>query len=78
MAILCFVFPTKVEGFLSGRITDNFIKKYREDPDLQNFIDFLQMEVRRRRFKLSKVFESYLFLLCGVLVSLLWAEFQKL
>lgn len=44
VAILCFVFPAKVEGFLAGRITDNFIKKYREDPDLQNFIDFIQQE----------------------------------
>jgi tetraspanin-33 len=46
VAILCFVFPTKVEGMISDSLTDNAIKKYREDPDLQNLIDFIQQEVR--------------------------------
>jgi hypothetical protein len=46
IAILCFVFPHKIEGVVSSYLTDNVIKKYREDADLQNLIDFIQQEVR--------------------------------
>lgn len=46
LAIVCFVFPQKVEEIISSSyLTDNVIKKYREDADLQNLIDFVQQEV---------------------------------
>ncbi|CAL8140216.1 unnamed protein product [Orchesella dallaii] len=46
VAVLCFVFPNKMEGIIASYLTDNVIKKYREDPDLQNLIDFIQIEFR--------------------------------
>lgn len=45
VAVLCFVFPNKMEGIIASYLTDNVIKKYREDADLQNLIDFIQIEV---------------------------------
>ncbi|CAG7731742.1 unnamed protein product [Allacma fusca] len=44
VATLCFVYPNRVEGIISNYLTDNVIQKYREDPDLQNLIDFVQQE----------------------------------
>jgi len=44
IGILCFIFPGSVEGIISSYLTDNVIKKYREDADLQNLIDFIQQE----------------------------------
>ncbi len=52
LAIVCFVFPQKVEGIISSYLTDNVIKKYREDADLQNLIDFVQQEVMYSFYKL--------------------------
>ena len=46
VAILCFVYPNRVEGLISNYLTDNVISKYREDADLQNLIDFIQQEVK--------------------------------
>lgn len=34
-----------MEGIIASFLTDNVIKKYREDADLQNLIDFIQIEV---------------------------------
>jgi len=45
LATLGFVFPQKVTGVLEKHLTSKLIEFYREDPDLQNIIDFTQQEV---------------------------------
>ncbi|KAH8420276.1 hypothetical protein KR009_008580, partial [Drosophila setifemur] len=45
-AIICFVFPQYMNTFLEKQFTDKIIHSYREDPDLQNFIDFAQQEFK--------------------------------
>lgn len=44
VAIVGFVFPTKMNTMLEESLTDKIIQNYRDDPDLQNFIDFAQQE----------------------------------
>ncbi|TDG40641.1 hypothetical protein AWZ03_012937 [Drosophila navojoa] len=44
IAIICFVFPQNMNSFLEDQFTDKIIHSYRDDPDLQNFIDFAQIE----------------------------------
>ncbi|XP_023169427.1 tetraspanin-33 [Drosophila hydei] len=44
IAIICFVFPQNMNSFLEDQFTDKIIHSYRDDPDLQNFIDFAQKE----------------------------------
>lgn len=46
VAIVGFVFPHTLQTLLEESFTDKIIQTYREDPDLQNFIDFGQQEVR--------------------------------
>lgn len=46
MAIVGFVFPHTLQSLLEESFTDKIIQTYREDPDLQNFIDFGQQEVK--------------------------------
>lgn len=46
VAIMGFVFPHTMQSVLEENFTDKIIHTYREDPDLQNFIDFAQQEVR--------------------------------
>jgi tetraspanin-33 len=46
VAIVGFVFPHTLQSLLEESFTDKIIQTYREDPDLQNFIDFGQQEVR--------------------------------
>ena len=46
VAIVGFVFPHTLQSLLEESFTDKIIQSYREDPDLQNFIDFGQQEVR--------------------------------
>lgn len=41
-----FVFPHSMQSMLEENFTDKIIHTYRDDPDLQNFIDFAQQEVR--------------------------------
>lgn len=45
VAIVGFVFPHTLQSLLEESFTDKIIQSYREDPDLQNFIDFGQQEV---------------------------------
>lgn len=45
MAIVGFVFPHSMQSVLEENFTDKIIHTYRDDPDLQNFIDFAQQEV---------------------------------
>ncbi|XP_022909631.1 tetraspanin-33-like isoform X1 [Onthophagus taurus] len=46
IAIVGFVFPQSMQSVLEENFTDNIIRTYRDDPDLQNFIDFAQQEFR--------------------------------
>lgn len=45
VAIVGFIFPHTMQSLLEESFTDKIIHTYREDPDLQNFIDFAQQEV---------------------------------
>lgn len=45
LAIIGFIFPHAMNKILEDQFTDKIIHTYREDPDLQNFIDFAQQEV---------------------------------
>jgi tetraspanin-33 len=45
IATVGFVFPQKVTGIIEKHLTSKLIEFYREDPDLQNIIDFTQQEV---------------------------------
>lgn len=45
IAFLGFVFPHSMQTILQENFTDKIIHTYRDDPDLQNFIDFAQQEV---------------------------------
>ncbi|VVC28759.1 Tetraspanin/Peripherin,Tetraspanin,Tetraspanin, EC2 domain [Cinara cedri] len=44
IAILGFVFPHNMQATLEESFTDKIIHTYRDDPDLQNLIDFAQKE----------------------------------
>ncbi|KAK0082625.1 hypothetical protein PV325_010073 [Microctonus aethiopoides] len=46
VAIVGFVFPHTLQSLLEESFTDKIIQTYREDPDLQNFIDFGQREFK--------------------------------
>ncbi|KAK9681093.1 Tetraspanin family [Popillia japonica] len=46
IAIVGFVFPQSIQSVLEENFTDKIIHTYRDDPDLQNFIDFAQQEFR--------------------------------
>lgn len=46
IAIVGFVFPHSMQSVLEENFTDKIIHTYRDDPDLQNFIDFAQQEFR--------------------------------
>lgn len=45
IAVIGFVFPHKLHNMLEENLTDKIIQSYREDLDLQNFIDFAQQKV---------------------------------
>lgn len=45
IAIMGFVFPHTMQSLLEETLSDKIIHMYREDADLQNFIDFAQQEV---------------------------------
>lgn len=62
VAILGFVFPHNMQATLEESFTDKIIHTYRDDPDLQNLIDFAQKEVKFFFFKL-KYYEEYYFYL---------------
>lgn len=55
VAIVGFVFPHSMQSVLEENFTDKIIHTYRDDPDLQNFIDFAQQEVNTSLIILSKV-----------------------
>ncbi|XP_017139105.1 tetraspanin-33 [Drosophila miranda] len=46
IAIVCFVFPQLMNTFLEKEFTETIIHSYRDDPDLQNFVDFAQQEFK--------------------------------
>ncbi|XP_016986520.1 tetraspanin-33 [Drosophila rhopaloa] len=46
IAIICFIFPQYMNTFLEKQFTDKIIHSYRDDPDLQNFIDFAQQQFK--------------------------------
>lgn len=46
IAIFGFIFPHTMQSLLEENFTDKIIHNYRDDPDLQNFIDFAQQEFR--------------------------------
>lgn len=46
IAFLGFVFPHSMQTILQENFTDKIIHTYRDDPDLQNFIDFAQQEFK--------------------------------
>lgn len=46
IAIVGFVFPHNIQATLEESFTDKIIHTYRDDPDLQNLIDFAQKEVK--------------------------------
>lgn len=46
IAVVGFVFPQNMHTFLEDSFTDKIIHSYRDDPDLQNLIDFAQQEFK--------------------------------
>lgn len=60
-----FVFPHTMQSILEENFTDKIIHTYRDDPDLQNFIDFAQQEVIKviNKFLLHHFFQ---FRCCGL------------
>ncbi|KAL7301909.1 hypothetical protein TKK_0005506 [Trichogramma kaykai] len=46
VAIVGFVFPHSLQSILEESFTDKIIQTYRDDPDLQNFIDFGQKKFK--------------------------------
>ncbi|XP_019771153.1 tetraspanin-33 [Dendroctonus ponderosae] len=44
IAIMIFIYPHSIQTLLENNFTDKIIETYRDDPDLQNFIDFAQQE----------------------------------
>lgn len=46
ISIAGFVFPHNMNSFLDDSFTDKIIDTYRDDPDLQNLIDFAQQEFK--------------------------------
>lgn len=60
IAIMGFVFPHSMQSVLEENFTDKIIHTYRDDPDLQNFIDFAQQQVfivnQQVKIKILKMF----------------------
>lgn len=50
VAVVGFVFPHAMQATLEESFTDKIIHSYRDDADLQNFIDFAQQEVLIHEF----------------------------
>lgn len=57
IAIMIFVYPHSIQTLLENNFTDKIIETYRDDPDLQNFIDFAQQEVSWDLKKLTRLSE---------------------
>lgn len=70
IAIIGFVFPHNMQATLEESFTDKIIHTYRDDPDLQNLIDFAQKEVICL-FGISNFI--LLTMLTFVLVPMLWS-----
>lgn len=75
LAIIGFVFPSAMHNILEESFTDKIIHTYREDPDLQNFIDFAQQEViitiiRNSRMQIENILtkNSFIFFSFDVVV----------
>lgn len=60
IAILGFVFPHNMQATLEESFTDKIIHTYRDDPDLQNLIDFAQKEVKKIEIKKCTLLKMYL------------------
>lgn len=61
VAIMGFVFPHSMQSMLEENFTDKIIHTYRDDPDLQNFIDFAQQEVNSSIAALIQFFTQLIF-----------------
>lgn len=72
IAIMGFVFPHTMQSLLEERLSDKIIHMYREDADLQNFIDFAQQEVL---FMLLPTFYPYLCYL-NMLITVFYLSLQ--
>jgi hypothetical protein len=73
LATLGFVFPQKVTGVFEKHLTSKLIEFYREDPDLQNIIDFTQQEVFEQLT--SSIIQQKLYAFFFIpLVQMLWIE----
>lgn len=63
VAVVGFVFPHAMQSFLEESFTDKIIHSYRDDADLQNFIDFAQAEVintlGNKLYQIKLVFTKY-------------------
>ncbi|XP_028170429.1 tetraspanin-33-like isoform X1 [Ostrinia furnacalis] len=53
-AVCGFVFPRSLHGLLELSFTERVVHAYRDDPDLQNFIDFAQSDVSTQFCRLLK------------------------
>lgn len=72
VAIVGFVFPHSMQSVLEENFTDKIIHTYRDDPDLQNFIDFAQQEVSDIKIPF------YLNLMMYFVVQVLWFELRRI
>lgn len=61
IAIVGFIFPHTLQSLLEESFTDKIIQTYREDPDLQNFIDFGQQKVRN--------FYIYIYIIISIILK---------
>lgn len=74
IAILGFVFPHSMQSVLEENFTDKIIHTYRDDPDLQNFIDFAQQEVRNVFVIYNLIVTNYY----AFLVQMLWFKLRRI
>lgn len=73
VAIVGFVFPHSMQSMLEENFTDKIIHTYRDDLDLQNFIDFAQQEVN---IQFNKIIGGYFINYSPV--PMLWSEHGRL
>lgn len=73
IAVAGFVFPHTMQSLLDETFTDKIITSYREDPDLQNLIDFGQKKVCIDTVTAKITLTYFVFL---NLVPVLWSQPQ--
>lgn len=76
VAIVGFVFPHNMNSFLEDSFTDKIIHTYRDDPDLQNFIDFAQQEFKccglSNAGESNDIFKMWTLSKCGFIRKVTW------